>query len=208
MRLAILFSGRGSNLNAILARTFFKATVEVCITDQPQAKGIEVVKHYAKPLIILEKQEQQTKADYDAALIAILQSLNIDLVVLAGFMRTLSAEFCEVFAGKCINIHPSLLPKFKGLHTHERALAQQEQEHGCSVHFVTKELDGGPLMLQAKVPVFSSDTVDTLSERVLKKEHYLLPMAIQMLAIGEILWSNNEVLFNGVPLHGRPAYEL
>lgn len=208
MRLAILFSGRGSNLNAILARTFFKATVEVCITNQPQAQGIDVVKQYAKPLIILEKEKQQTNADYDAKLIAILQSHNIDLIILAGFMRTLSAEFCEVFAGKCINIHPSLLPKFKGLHTHERALAQQEQEHGCSVHFVTKELDGGPLILQAKVPIFSDDTLNTLSERVLKKEHQILPMAIQMLAHGEIVWYDNTALFNEVPLHGQPAYVL
>jgi phosphoribosylglycinamide formyltransferase 1 len=137
---------------------------------------------------------------FEQQLAASIDSANADWIVLAGFMRILSPEFVARYAGRMLNIHPSLLPRYKGLHTHERALAARDAEHGATVHFVTAELDGGPLVLQGVVPVLGSDTVASLSGRVHAQEHIIYPMVIRWLSQGRLRWNNGKPTMDGEAL--------
>lgn len=183
-RLVILISGRGSNMRSIVdachSGTLSASPVAV-ISNRPDAAGLEFASSENIATHVIDHTQYDSREAFDQSMIEAIDKYQPDYVILAGFMRILTAEFVEHYAGKLINIHPSLLPKFKGLHTHQRAIEAGEKEHGASVHFVTAELDDGPVILQAKVPVLEDDTADTLAARVLEQEHTLYPAAIQKL---------------------------
>lgn len=183
-RLVILISGRGSNMRSIVeAANQGQLDVDIAavISNRPDAAGLEYAQQAGIDAQVIDHKLYDSRESFDAAMAEVIDSYQPDFVILAGFMRILTADFVEHFAGRLINIHPSLLPKFKGLHTHQRAIEAGETEHGASVHFVTAELDEGPVILQAKVPVLADDDADTLAARVLEQEHLLYPAAIQKL---------------------------
>ncbi len=181
--IVILISGRGSNMEAVVraARSEqWPARIAAVISNKADAKGLEFAQEHGIATAVVPNKDFATRAEFDAALQEVIDSFSPDLVVLAGFMRILTAPFVEHYAGRMLNIHPSLLPLFPGLHTHQAAIDSGESEHGATVHFVTAELDHGPVVAQAKVPVLPGDTEDTLSARVLVEEHKLYPYAIRL----------------------------
>lgn len=181
-RVVILISGRGSNMVSIINAVndgSLPIKIVAVISNRPDAAGIDFAQQAGIDTAIIDHKIFATREDFDAAMAIKIDSYQPDLVVLAGFMRILTTEFVEHYANKLINIHPALLPKFKGMDTHQQAIDAGETEHGASVHFVTAELDAGPVILQAKVPVLSTDTADTLAARVLEQEHKLYPEAIK-----------------------------
>ena len=199
-RLAVLISGRGSNLQAILdqaASGELPVTITAVISNRPGAQGLERARQAGVPALELDHKNCPDRPTFEAALIELIDRQQPDLVILAGFMRVLTAGFTEHYRGRLFNIHPSLLPKFRGLHTHERAIAAGETEHGATIHFVTAELDGGPLIVQARVPVLPDDDPDTLAARVLAQEHRLYPQAIRWFAEGRLRLEGEQVWFDG-----------
>lgn len=183
-RLVILISGRGSNMRSIVeaAKTGeLNVDIAAVISNRPDAAGLEFAQQSGIKTEVIDHKSYDSREAFDQAMASAIDNYQPAFVLLAGFMRILTAEFVEHYANRLINIHPSLLPKFKGLHTHERAIEAGEKEHGASVHFVTAELDDGPVILQAKVPVFSDDDADMLAARVLEQEHLLYPAAIKKL---------------------------
>ncbi|KAB2932089.1 MAG: phosphoribosylglycinamide formyltransferase [Candidatus Contendobacter sp.] len=203
IRLVVLISGRGSNLQAILdqaASGELPVEVAAVISNRPGVQGLERARQAGVPALELDHQEFADRPAFEAALIELMDRYQPNLVILAGFMRVLTPGFTEHYRGRLLNIHPSLLPKFCGLHTHERALAAGETEHGASIHFVTAELDGGPVIVQAKVPVLPGDDPDTLAARVLEQEHRLYPLAIRWFAEGRLRLAGEQVLFDDQPL--------
>jgi phosphoribosylglycinamide formyltransferase-1 len=197
---AILISGRGSNMVAI-AEAARKGRLPVRITavisDQPQASGLTRARELGLPTAVVAPAPGIGRDAYDRQLAARLRDFSPRLVVLAGFMRILGADLVDEFSGRMFNIHPSLLPRHRGLHTHSRVLAAGEREHGCSVHFVTEELDGGPVVLQALVPVLAGDTEQTLSARVQAQEHRIYPMVIGWYASGRLVWRDTQPWLDG-----------
>lgn len=186
-RVVILISGRGSNMISIIKAVNdggLPIKIAAVISNRPDAAGIEFAQQAGIDTDIIDHKTYASREDFDQAMATKIDTYTPDLVVLAGFMRILTTEFVEHYANKLINIHPALLPKFKGMDTHQRAIDAGETEHGASVHFVTAELDAGPVILQAKVPVLSTDTADTLAARVLEQEHKLYPDAINKLIAG------------------------
>lgn len=183
-RLVILISGRGSNMQSIIRvidAGELNAEIVAVISNRPNAAGLQTAAAAGIPTQLINHRDFDSREAFDIELAKTIDNYRPDFVILAGFMRILTAEFVRHFAGKLINIHPSLLPKFKGLHTHQRAIEAGEQEHGASVHFVTAELDDGPVILQSKVPVLVNDTPESLAARVLVEEHKLYPDAIKLL---------------------------
>lgn len=183
-RLVILISGRGSNMRSIIEATEqgeLEVDIAAVISNRPDAAGLEFAQQANIATDVIDHKQFDSRESFDAALAEAIDQYQPDFVILAGFMRILTAGFVEHYAGRLINIHPSLLPKFKGLHTHERAIEAGETEHGASVHFVTAELDDGPIILQARVPVLPDDDADSLAARVLEQEHLLYPAAIKKL---------------------------
>ena len=200
LRIAILISGRGSNMLAIAraARAGeIQGQVVAVISDRADAAGLIAARELRIHTETCLAGPGQSREDYDRRLAAAVRAHAPDVVVLAGFMRILSAAFVHEFAGRLLNIHPSLLPKHRGLHTHRRVLEARESEHGCSVHFVTEELDGGPLIVQARVPVQPADTVESLSARVQTQEHRIYPMTLQWLASGRLEWREGAAWLDG-----------
>ncbi len=182
----MFISGRGSNLQAILNAIesgLVSAQVKVVISDRPGALGLECAQKNHIPAYGLDVTSFDSKRDYECEVVRLLHIHGVELVVLAGYMRIVSETLLQAYLNKIINIHPSLLPAFKGLHTHERALKLGVKFSGCTVHYVNEGLDEGQIIAQAVVPVLPSDTVETLSERVLKEEHRLLPEVIQSIAL-------------------------
>ena len=203
LRLVVLISGRGSNLQALLDQTMngaLAAEVAAVISNQPGVYGLERARQAGVPALELDHRRFADRPGFEAVLIELIDRYSPDLVILAGFMRVLTAGFTEHYRGRLLNIHPSLLPKFRGLHTHERAIAAGETEHGATIHFVTAELDGGPLIVQARVPVLPDDDPDHLAARVLEQEHRLYPQAIRWLAEGRLKLDGERVWFDGEPL--------
>ena len=199
----ILLSGRGSNMRALIehSRSPNSAySVSMVISDQVNAGGVEVAEGLGIATRVVPSTKGMDRASYDRLLTTAIEESAPALIVLAGFMRILSAEFVARFAGKVMNIHPSLLPKYTGLHTHQRALAARDSEHGVTVHFVSEELDGGPRVLQARVPVFPNDTEQTLSARVLTKEHIIYPMAVDWFCQGRLRCSAGKAWLDGKEL--------
>jgi formyltetrahydrofolate-dependent phosphoribosylglycinamide formyltransferase len=188
-RAAILISGRGSNMSALIeaAKTpDYPAEIVGVFSNKLDAGGLSVAAAAGIATTALASKTYPDKAAFEAAMNDVLADWRPDIVCLAGFMRLLSPEFCRQWAGRLINIHPSLLPLHKGLHTHEQALTAGVSEHGCTVHFVTPGMDEGPTIAQARVPVLAGDTADSLAARVLVEEHRLYPRALAMLARGEV----------------------
>jgi formyltetrahydrofolate-dependent phosphoribosylglycinamide formyltransferase len=188
-RVAILISGRGSNMTALVEAArdpAYPAEVVGIFSNRADAAGLQYAWLAGIPTAVRSHKDFADTPAFEAALTEVLDAWSPDIVALAGFMRLLSAGFCTRWAGRLINIHPSLLPLHKGLHTHEQALADGVAEHGCTVHFVTPGMDEGPTIAQARVPVLPGDTAETLAARVLAEEHKLYPKALAMLARGEV----------------------
>ena len=203
LALAVVISGRGSNMVAIAkacACGQINARIVRVIADRPSAGGIALARELGLAVSVIPAAEFADRNAFEAALRAALDSSGAQLVVLAGFMRILSAEFAEHYRGAMLNIHPSLLPKYPGLHTHERALQAHDAEHGASVHFVTSELDAGPVVLQARVSVLPDDTADTLSARVQQQEHIIYPQVIGWIADRRLRLERHRLYFDGQAL--------
>jgi len=205
--LVILISGRGSNLAALLAAQL-PARVAAVISNNPRARGLDIARDRGIAVAAVDHRAFADRAEFDAALAAEIDRHRPDLVVLAGFMRILTPSFIERYRGRIMNIHPSLLPAFPGLHTHRRALAAGARFHGCTVHFVTPDLDSGPVIVQAAVPVHPGDTEEQLAARVLAQEHRIYPQAIRWFCEGRLqLGRNGAVTVDGVlaapPLEAR-----
>ncbi len=184
-RIVILISGRGSNMAAILAAGL-PLQVAAVISNLPEAGGLELAAAQGIPTVAVDHRLYPTRAAFDAALAEAIEGYAPQLVVLAGFMRLFTPEFVARFRGRLINIHPSLLPSFPGLHTHRQALAAGVRIHGCTVHFVTEQVDHGPIIAQAAVPVLADDTEALLAARVLRCEHVLYPRVLRWWAEGRL----------------------
>ncbi len=181
-RIVVLISGSGSNLQAILDQTLegqINGKIAAVISNRPDAYGLTRAEQAGVDARLLDHKQFADRESFDAALVELIDSYQPDLVVLAGFMRILTPELVRHYHGRLFNIHPSLLPKYKGLHTHQRALEAGDAEHGCTVHFVTEELDGGPLIVQAKTDVLADDDEQSLQQRVHQLEHQIYPLAVQ-----------------------------
>lgn len=184
--IVVLISGRGSNLRAILAARIPGAQVRAVISNRPDAGGLEIARRHGIATVVVDSSAFASRAAFDAALAAAVEAHSPDLVVLAGFMRLLDERFVRSYEGRMLNIHPSLLPAFPGLHTHRRALDAGVALHGATVHFVTPELDAGPIVAQAAVTVRPDDDEDTLAARVLEQEHRLYPQAVRWFVEGRL----------------------
>jgi len=198
--IVILISGRGSNMRALIERSrdgHSAYSVAAVIADRSDAGGLEIARHLNVAARALPPLKDMQRADYEGVLASAIEEYAPSLIVLAGFMRILSAQFVERFAGKILNIHPSLLPKYTGLHTHRRALEAREPEHGVTVHFVTEQLDGGPRVLQARVPIMPGDTEATLSQRVLIQEHVIYPLAVNWFCQGRLRCADGKAWLDG-----------
>ncbi|HEY8538905.1 MAG TPA: phosphoribosylglycinamide formyltransferase [Steroidobacteraceae bacterium] len=203
--IAILISGRGSNMRAIAelaASGALPVEVRVVISDQPNAGGLEIARNMGIPTEVLSPRDFPDRPSFDRALARVVARYEPKLVVLAGFMRILTSEFIAPFAGRIMNIHPSLLPKYRGLHTHRRVLEAGDPVHGVTVHFVTEELDGGPLIIQACVDVRPDDTEESLSARIQREEHKIYPQAIEWFATGRLELVGDRVMLDGKALEG------
>ncbi|OHD55097.1 MAG: phosphoribosylglycinamide formyltransferase [Spirochaetes bacterium GWF1_51_8] len=204
-RIAVLVSGRGSNLQAIhraIQKKLFDGEIVLVVCDRPDAGALEFCRKNRIPAKYIAPGEFKTKLEGPAeeTYIAELRAVRPDLIVLAGFMRVVKPLFIRAFENRIINIHPSLLPKYPGLHTHARAIEAGDKETGCTVHFVNEVIDGGKRIMQARVPISPGDTEDALSARVLKEEHQVLPSVIKMFAEGKIdyaNWPNEPVVWSG-----------
>lgn len=195
-RIAVLVSGRGSNLEALLAAVRagrISGEIVVVGANRAEAKGLETARRAGIATFCVSHRDYSERETFDRALIAALDAHRPDLVVLAGFMRILTAPFVDHYSGRLLNIHPSLLPSYPGLHTHERALADGVRIHGCTVHFVTSNLDLGPIVIQGAVPVLPNDDAERLAARVLRVEHLIYPLAVQWFCEGRLKLVKNQV---------------
>jgi phosphoribosylglycinamide formyltransferase-1 len=199
-KLVILLSGSGSNLQAFIdaSRDGLLPSVEICavISNKAQVFGLERAKQAGIATACIDHTQFASREAFDAELQVCIDSYDADLVVLAGFMRILTPGFVRHYLGRLINIHPSLLPKYPGLHTHQRALDAGDREAGATVHFVTEELDGGPAIIQAKIPVFPGDDAAALATRVLSKEHTIYPLAARWFAEGRLVLQDSKAVFD------------
>ncbi|MFD9897143.1 phosphoribosylglycinamide formyltransferase [Mesorhizobium sp. UC22_110] len=199
-RTAILISGRGSNMTALIAAASdpdFPAEIVGVISDRPDAAGLGIAIARGIPTKVVARSDHSGKDAHDAAIDAALTGFGAELVALAGYMRLLTTPFVEKWQGKMINIHPALLPSFKGLDTHRRALDAGMRIHGCTVHFVTAAMDDGPVIAQAAVPVMLDDSESSLAVRVLKAEHQIYPMALRLVAEGKARMENGHTVLSG-----------
>ncbi|MEG5263912.1 phosphoribosylglycinamide formyltransferase [Pseudomonas sp. JDS28PS106] len=199
----VLLSGTGGNLQAMID-SFKDGTTPVriraVISNRNDAFGLQRARDAGIDACVLDHKAYEGREAFDAAMIELIDTFDPQLVVLAGFMRILSGDFVRHYHGRLLNIHPSLLPLYKGLHTHQRALDAGDKEHGCSVHFVTEELDGGPLVVQAVVSVQLQDSPATLAQRVHLQEHRIYPLAIRWFAEGRLCLGEHGALLDGQPL--------
>jgi len=201
--LVVLISGSGSNLQAIIdacAKREINAEVRAVVSNRPDAYGLERAHAAGIPAHLLDHRNFQDRRSFEMELERLIDSYTPRLVVLAGFMRILTAEFVNHYVGRLINIHPSLLPNFQGLNTHQRAIDAGASEHGVSVHFVTPELDGGPVIIRAAVPVLAGDSAQTLAQRVLSLEHIIYPKAISWFADGRLRLKDSQALLDNQPI--------
>jgi phosphoribosylglycinamide formyltransferase-1 len=203
----VLISGRGSNMRALVERshdTAMSYAVAAVLSDQPAAPGLELARDLGVPVRVLAPgaadRSRRNRERYDRELAAAIDEYAPSLVALAGFMRILSKEFVAHYRGRILNIHPSLLPKFPGLHTHRRALEAHEAQHGATVHFVTEELDGGPPVIQARVKVEPDDDEHTLAARVQAQEHRIYPLAVRWYCEGRLRYADGRAWLDGTAL--------
>jgi phosphoribosylglycinamide formyltransferase 1 len=201
--IAILISGRGSNMQAVInacEQGHLDAQVCVVISNNQDATGLQYAAEAGLPTACIDHRNYNSREDFDQALLDCLLKFQVDLVILAGFMRILTPLFITAFYGKLLNIHPSLLPKYPGLHTHQRALEAGDREAGATVHFVTPELDGGPPIIQARVPVERVDTAETLAARVIVQEHLIYPVAAQWFLQDRLRLTKQGALLDDKPI--------
>lgn len=199
-KIVVLISGGGTNLQALMdacADSNYPAEVVAVVSNKADAYGLTRAKNADIATVALSHKEFASREDYDQALIKQLDAFDADLIVLAGFMRILTPSFVQHFQGKLLNIHPSLLPKYQGLNTHQRAIDAGDDVHGVSVHFVTEELDGGPVILQAKVPVFDGDSSDDLAARVHEQEHRIYPLVVKWFAAQRLSMQGEHAMLDG-----------
>ena len=199
----VLISGSGSNLQALIdsiAHEGTPARIAAVISNRADAYGLARAQQAGIETRVLDHKQFDGREAFDTALVDTIDSFTPDLVLLAGFMRILTGDFVRHYQGRLLNIHPSLLPRHKGLHTHQRALEAGDHEHGCSVHFVTEELDGGPLVVQAVIPVESGDTPDSLAQRVHIQEHRIYPLALRWFAEGRLKLGTTGAQLDGTDL--------
>ena len=209
--IVVLISGDGSNLQAIIDAKNSPVNplpidIKLVISNRKNAFGLERAQQAGIKTALLEDTDYETREDYDRVLQLLIDEQQPQLVVLAGFMRILSEGFANHYQDRLINIHPSLLPKFRGLKTHQRAIEAGEKEHGATVHFVTPELDDGPLVVQAKVDVMPNDTREELKKRVLEKEHIIYPLALRWIAESRLTVKNHQLFFDSHPLNHPIQY--
>jgi phosphoribosylglycinamide formyltransferase-1 len=208
-RLVVLISGSGSNLQAFIDACrdpAYPCTVSAVISNRAGVRGLERAREAGIPAEVLDHKAFASREDFDAELARRIDAHAPDLVILAGFMRILTPGFVRHYAGRLLNIHPSLLPRYPGLHTHQRALEAGDTEHGATVHFVSEDLDGGPAIVQARVQVLPGDTPETLAARVLQHEHLIYPLAARLYAEGRLRLQGERAELDGSPLpvHGMP----
>lgn len=202
-RIVVLISGSGSNLQALIdgqKHHGLPIDIAAVISNRPGVLGLERAQQADIPASSLDHKDFADREDFDRALMQAIDQYQPELVVLAGFMRILTGDFVRHYQGRLLNIHPSLLPKYQGLNTHQRALDAGDSHHGVTVHFVTEELDGGPPIIQAKVPVLADDTPDSLAKRVQAQEHRIYPLAVQWFAEGRLGINGQSVTLDGEPL--------
>lgn len=213
LKIGVLISGSGSNLQSIIdniEKGCLRAIIKVVISNKPDAFGIKRAENHGIPVAIVKHEDYSTREDYDRELIRILKSNDVDLVVLAGFMRILTSFFLKAFPQKVINIHPALLPSFPGTHGQKDALEYGVKFSGCTVHFVDEGVDTGPIIIQGIVPVLPDDTAETLAARILKEEHRIYPQAIQFFAENKVTITGRKVQIKDsekatqVALHNPP----
>ena len=199
----VLISGSGTNLQALIDQAQsneLPVNISAVISNRPSAFGLERAKQAGITAETLDHKAFESRESFDQALMQLIDGFKPDLVVLAGFMRILTPEFTNHYLGRMLNIHPSLLPKYQGLHTHQRALDAGDDRHGVTVHFVTAELDGGPNAIQAMVPIKTDDDADSLSGRVQVQEHIIYPLAVKWFAEGRLTMDASRSLLDGEPL--------
>ena len=209
LSIVVLISGSGTNLQAIIDAIQagnINAEIKAVISNRPGVKGLQRAEAAGIPAKLLDHQQFADRESFDQALQELIDSYNPQLVVLAGFMRILTDDFVNHYAGRMLNIHPSLLPEFQGLNTHQRALEAGKKLHGVTVHFVTSELDSGPSVIQAVIDVNESDTAETLAERIHQQEHIIYPMAIGWYAEQRIKCINNRVYLDDQPIDTPPRW--
>ena len=197
--IVVLISGNGSNLQAIIEQIsegIIPAKISAVFANTADAYGLERARLANIPAVFIDHKSFASRDSYDAHMRQEIDKYAPDLIVLAGFMRILSADFVQHYQGRMLNIHPSLLPKYKGLHTHQRAIDEGDTEHGASVHFVTPELDGGPVVLQSKVPIFPEQTADELSQRVQEQERQMYPLVIKWFCQDRLAMNNNKAFLD------------
>lgn len=203
INIIVLLSGNGSTLQAIIDEIENKninAQINLVISDNADAFGITRAKNHHLAHTVIERKDHNKQISFEAAIVRAIENTQVDLVVLAGFMRVLSSDFVAKYKGKIINIHPSLLPKHKGLNTYQKVLDAGDKEHGTTVHFVTSELDGGPIIAQAKIAITENDTVQTLTEKVKNKERKLYPLVLQHFADKRLEMIGQIAYFDGKPI--------
>lgn len=203
--IVILISGRGSNMEAIVNAAIPGTQVVAVVSNTANAVGLKFARSRGIATVVVPHRDYDTRESFDTALVAAIEPFAPDVVVLAGFMRILTPVFVNHYAGRLLNIHPSLLPAFTGLHTHQRALDMGVTVHGCSVHFVTAALDHGPLVVQAVVPVATDDTEASLAARVLAQEHRIYPYAVAAVAHGDCQVQGDKVVWKNPPANAELA---
>lgn len=200
-RIVVLLSGSGTTLQSMIDAKL-PATIVAVVSNQADAYGLDRAKEADIPTHTLPHTDYTSRENFDSDLQQLIDRYQPNLVVLAGFMRIFSEQFVVHYAGRLINIHPSLLPDYKGMHTHQRVMDKGEPLHGSSVHFVTAELDGGPILLQARLPILPSDSVESLELRIKTKEHLIYPTAISWFAEGRIELKDNTIYMDGNKMNG------
>ncbi len=196
----VMIGGHGSNLQALIDNAGLDYQIVGVISHNPDAYGLTRAKSANIPTKVVDHKAYSTRALFEEALLAAVNNFHPKIIALAGFMRILSPDFIQNSVAPMLNVHPSLLPKYKGLHTHQRVLVAKEKEHGASIHFVTAELDGGPIIAQVKVPVLSTDTVEELTQRVHLAEHWLYPEIVRWFAQNRLKYGTSGATLDGIPL--------
>jgi len=209
LKLGVLISGRGTNLQSLIEscqRADFPAEIVTVISNRPDALGLERARHHGLKAVALDHKAFKSREAFERAMDGELKSAGVELVCNAGFMRILTDWFVDEWMDRQINIHPSLLPAFRGIHVHERVLEAGVRLTGCTVHYVRAEMDAGPIIAQAAVPVLPGDKPEDLEVRVLQSEHRLYPLAVRLIAEGKVRVENERVVFTDAPAPGTPLF--